>query len=222
VRRSHAFCMQRPVRVRRLGRGDALVGNLTCVGFRFRLRQETLFHLTDAWCPRSVHKSRVRLESRVLGLWLIERFALLMVILFISLELSPRVCLHQRLVGPAAVFGQGITLMDGELRGVEQALLETGLRDAGWAWSGGAEVSRAWPLTFQGKETCLPEIGSNVGAGDCCSQAPTLGSKDRFQTLGRPAWVSLLLQVNRTWSYQDAGHFDGRLFCGDQFREFGF
>lgn len=62
----------------------------------------------------------------MLGLWLIERFALLMVILFISLELSPRVCLHQRLVGPAAVFGQGITLMDGELRGVEQALLETG------------------------------------------------------------------------------------------------
>lgn len=72
----------------------------------------------------------------MLGLWLIERFALLMVILFISLELSPRVCLHQRLAGSAAVFGQGITLMDGELGGEEQALLETGLRDVGWAWQG--------------------------------------------------------------------------------------
>lgn len=87
----------------------------------------------------------------MLGLWLIERFSLLMVILFISLELSPRVCLHQRLVGQAAVFGQGITLMDGELGRVEQALLETGLQDAGWAWAGGAELSRAWPLTFQGE-----------------------------------------------------------------------
>lgn len=71
----------------------------------------------------------------MLGLWLIERFALLMVILFISLELSPRVCLHQRLAGLAAVFGQGITLMDGELGGEEQALLETELRDAGWTWA---------------------------------------------------------------------------------------
>lgn len=71
----------------------------------------------------------------MLGLWLIERFALLMVILFISLELSPWVCLHQRLAGSAAVFGQGITLMDGELGGEEQALLETELRDARWTWA---------------------------------------------------------------------------------------
>lgn len=49
----------------------------------------------------------------LLGLQLIEQFALLMVILFISLELSPWVCLHQRLAVRAAVFGQGITLMDG-------------------------------------------------------------------------------------------------------------
>lgn len=60
--------------------------------------------------------SGARLGSRVLGLRLIEQFTLLMVILFISLELSPWVCLHQRLAVPAAVFGQGITLMDGELR----------------------------------------------------------------------------------------------------------
>lgn len=79
----------------------------------------------------------------MLGLWLIERFALLMVILFISLELSPRVCLHQCLAGSAAVFGQGITLMDGELGGEEQALLETELRDARWTWAewGGGQNS---------------------------------------------------------------------------------
>lgn len=62
----------------------------------------------------------------MLGLQLIEQFALLMVILFISLELSPRVCLHQRLAVLAAVFGQGITLMDGELGGGKEARLETG------------------------------------------------------------------------------------------------
>lgn len=62
--------------------------------------------------------------------------------------------------------------MDGELGRVEQALLEIGLRDAGWAWAGGAELSRAWPLTFQGKETCLPVIGSGGGAADCCSWDP--------------------------------------------------
>lgn len=72
-------------------------------------------------------QTRERLESRVLGLWLIEQFALLMVILFISLELFPRVCLHQRLAVPAAVFGQGITLMDGELGGGKEERLKTGL-----------------------------------------------------------------------------------------------
>lgn len=66
----------------------------------------------------------------MLSLRLIEQVALLMVILFISLELSPRVCLHQRLAVPATVFGQGITLMDGELGGGKEARLETGLRAA--------------------------------------------------------------------------------------------
>lgn len=158
----------------------------------------------------------------MLGLWLIERFALLMVILFISLELSPRVCLHQSLVGPAAVFGQGITLMDGELRGVEQALLETELGDAGWAWVRRAEVSRAWPLTFQGKETCLPEIGNSLGARRLLLPGPYPGLQRPIPNFRSPAWVSLLLQVNKIWSYQDARHFDGRPSCGDQFREFGF
>lgn len=75
----------------------------------------------------------------MLGLRLIEQFALLMVILFISLELSPWVCLHQRLAVPAAVFGQGITLMDGELGGGKEARLETGL----WAVTrGGPEGKR--------------------------------------------------------------------------------
>lgn len=67
--------------------------------------------------------------------------------------------------------------MDGELGGEEQALLETELRDAGWTWAewGGAELSRAWPLTLQGKETCLPAIAGSVGAGDSCSRAPIPG-----------------------------------------------
>lgn len=82
------------------------------------------------------------------GLRLIEQFALLMVILFISLELSPRVCLHQRLAVPAAVFGQGITLMDGELGGGRAS----GEEGAGLSW--------ARPLTLGGKETCVPAIGS--------------------------------------------------------------
>lgn len=94
----------------------------------------------------------------MLGLWLIERFALLMVILFISLELSPRVCLHQRLVGRAAVFGQGITLMDGELGGVEQALLESELRGRGVGLSRGSR-------TLPGLASDLPGEG-NLSACD--------------------------------------------------------
>lgn len=45
-------------------------------------------------------------------------------------RIVPRVCLHQRLSVPAAVFGQRITLMDGELGGGKKARLETGLRAA--------------------------------------------------------------------------------------------
>lgn len=66
--------------------------------------------------------------------------------------------------------------MDGELGGEEQALLETELRDAEWTWAGGgAEISRAWPLTLQGKETCLPAIAGSMGAGDSGSRAPIPG-----------------------------------------------
>lgn len=84
-------------------------------------------------------QTRARLKYRVLSLRLIEQFALLMVILFISLELSLWVCLHQRLAVRAAVFGQGITLMDGELGGEKEVRLETGLlhSTAGWAWGKG-------------------------------------------------------------------------------------
>lgn len=37
---------------------------------------------------------------------------------------------------------------------------------------GRADLSRAWPLTLQGKETCLPAIAGGVGAGDSGSRAP--------------------------------------------------
>ena len=79
--------------------------------------------------------SGARLDSRVLGLRLIEQFTLLMVILFISLELSPWVCLHQRLAVPAAVFGQGITLMDGGL----------GVGEGGSAGNGAPAAKRGGP-----------------------------------------------------------------------------
>jgi hypothetical protein len=64
--------------------------------------------------------------------------------------------------------------MDGELGGEKEARLERGLRDAaqGGLGEGGAGLSRARPLALEGKETCLPAIGSRVEAGGGCSWAP--------------------------------------------------
>lgn len=98
----------------------------------------------------------------MLGLQLIEQFALLMVILFISLEWSPG--LFTPTSGrPAAVFGQRITLMDGGQGGGKEARLETGApgRRSGWAsWEEGAGLSWARPLTLGRKRNVSAAIGS--------------------------------------------------------------
>lgn len=72
------------------------------------------------------------LESRLLGLLLIERFALLMVILFISLELSPGSVYTNVWPSGAAVFGQRITLMQGELGGGEGGAVGNWAPGAAW------------------------------------------------------------------------------------------
>lgn len=89
-------------------------------------------YLTDAWCPRCVHKSQ-REPGVPAARPPVHRTICAINGYFIYIvRIVPRVCLHQRLAVRAAVFGQRITLMQGELGGGEGGAVGNWAPGAAW------------------------------------------------------------------------------------------
>lgn len=111
----------------------------------------------------AVYTNRARLESGVLSLRLIEQVALLMVILFISLEFVPPGLFTPTSGCPGHSVWTGDYTNGWRAGRGEGGAAGNGApgRHAGWASrEEGAGLSWAQPLTLGGKETCLPAIGS--------------------------------------------------------------